>query len=399
LRLGGPGLSGIQDFLDAPEALAEAIGTQYNLVTFDPRGVNRSGIDLDCFQGYDGAKYDFYAEVSGSPVDSSSETALRRTYLLNQGWGERCTAVQDPQQPKGYANTVATANDMLHYIGLRAKSLDQPPEQAKLWYYGASYGTILGQTFATLWPERVDRMVLDGVVDADDYFAGGWLTVLADMDASLRQFFADCLTAGSELCPFAGTSSTVQELETRYHALVEGLNRDPILVDQFLTATPVTVNGQNLKRTTLNSLYHPGLYPAFALNLYELETHRNGSLLADAVGYLLLRVPPPPVLEGERLFFAAESTAQIPCNDQVGRFNLSTFDSFKDLVQTQYNTSFVGGELWASSFTTTCVKYGIRPPQSQIFDGESDHDPYWMKATDSGWRSDWLRQHATDLVH
>jgi pimeloyl-ACP methyl ester carboxylesterase len=34
----------------------------------------------------------------------------------------------------------------------------------KLRYWGFSYGTMLGGMFATLWPERVDRMVNDGEI-------------------------------------------------------------------------------------------------------------------------------------------------------------------------------------------------------------------------------------------
>ena len=33
-----------------------------------------------------------------------------------------------------------------------------------------SYGTILGATFAATYPELVNRMVLDGVSDAESYF-------------------------------------------------------------------------------------------------------------------------------------------------------------------------------------------------------------------------------------
>jgi pimeloyl-ACP methyl ester carboxylesterase len=76
--------------------------------------------------------------------------------------------------PRKYANTVAVAYDMRHYIELRARSLGRAPEDAKHWYYGQSYGTILGQTFATLFPHRIERMILDGVSDTNDYYEGGW---------------------------------------------------------------------------------------------------------------------------------------------------------------------------------------------------------------------------------
>ena len=42
--------------------------------------------------------------------------------------------------------------------------------QQKISYFGYSYGTYLGQVYATLFPGRVRRMVLDSIVDP----AGVW---------------------------------------------------------------------------------------------------------------------------------------------------------------------------------------------------------------------------------
>ncbi|KAK5451879.1 hypothetical protein LTS15_007602 [Exophiala xenobiotica] len=61
---------------------------------------------------------------------------------------------------------------MLSYAKAQQKAAGKPEEEAKVWYYALSYGSVLGSTFAALYPESVGRMVLDGVLDGQDYFNG-----------------------------------------------------------------------------------------------------------------------------------------------------------------------------------------------------------------------------------
>lgn len=35
---------------------------------------------------------------------------------------------------------------------------------------GISYGTVLGATLAAMFPEKVDKMIIDGVVNAHEYY-------------------------------------------------------------------------------------------------------------------------------------------------------------------------------------------------------------------------------------
>lgn len=37
---------------------------------------------------------------------------------------------------------------------------------------GISYGTVLGQTVAAMFPDRMDKVVLDGNLNVHDYYAG-----------------------------------------------------------------------------------------------------------------------------------------------------------------------------------------------------------------------------------
>ncbi len=62
--------------------------------------------------------------------------------------------------------------------------------QRQINYYGVSYGTYLGQVYATLFPHRVRRMVLDSVVDP----VGAWYRDNIEQDYAfqgrIRAFFS-----------------------------------------------------------------------------------------------------------------------------------------------------------------------------------------------------------------
>jgi len=79
-----------------------------------------------------------------------------------------------------------------------------------LQYWGFSYGTILGATFATLQPHRAHRVILDGVADSVDYYAGGWTTNLQDSDKIMHNFFEYCFQAGAN-CSMVKESDTSSE--------------------------------------------------------------------------------------------------------------------------------------------------------------------------------------------
>jgi pimeloyl-ACP methyl ester carboxylesterase len=127
-----------------------------------------------------------------------------------------------------YASTVATAQDMLHYIELRTKDLGQLPKEAKLWYYGISYGSILGPTFASLYPSHIGRMIIDGVLDLEDYYKGTWKSAVDSTNDAARYFFQRCLEAGPQLCSFYQNATSWKQLEQRYQGLLANLQASPL---------------------------------------------------------------------------------------------------------------------------------------------------------------------------
>ncbi|KAF1962476.1 hypothetical protein CC80DRAFT_487925 [Byssothecium circinans] len=359
---GGPGDSGIATVQQHLGEFQKYLGTSYNIIGFDPRGVNNSGPPLSCFPGKkDTAK--LYDPQWRRSVDSSSKSSMLEQWAAMGAFGEWCSDVHHPSSPARYVNTAATAADMLRYVEVAAEAKGQKKEDAKLWYYGISYGTILGSTFASLWPNRVGRMILDGVVDGEDYYQGKWQNNLVDADEGVRTFFKDCFAAGKELCSFWDESP--EAIEKRFEAIVKDLTDSPIIVaDRSLAVqTPTVITLGKFKTYLTRIPYDPiTWFPNFAAVLTQLEK-RNGTYFVSVTGAgrsldqcSLDEVEPTQV----------EPRFIIGCNDANGRFNLSTIDAWTEHVHLLLNQSRWLGELWATG-PATCrsLEVSNHVPESQ----------------------------------
>jgi pimeloyl-ACP methyl ester carboxylesterase len=374
LNPGGPGGSSIDFVLGGYEAVQAKIGTQYSLVGIDPRGVKNSGPSSDCFEGYPYvARNAFLANVY-TPADITSDYDLRQTHGYMNAYGKWCSSVYAVNNTARYAGTVATAQDMLHYIELRAKSKGEPPEEAKLWYYGISYGTILGGTFASLFPDRIGRMTIDGVMDLEDHFNGGWEKSIVDNDEASRFFFKRCFEAGPALCKFHQNATCWEELEERYNDILENLKQAPIPVGDLAIATqsmettgfpipPSLFRWQDLVNAMFGASYllSTAINSALDEGLVELQARAgSGIVQATAMASILSLFPE----YDERM-----ARSLINCLDANRRFNTSEFPQYKSFVEQLYNTSVYGGLNTAYQSGPICSHLDISPPESQVFDG------------------------------
>ncbi|MFF6806430.1 alpha/beta fold hydrolase [Streptomyces sp. NPDC012616] len=147
LNTGGPGGQPIADPPWVHAAMKDVAG-RYDIVGLDPRFVGRS-TPLDC--GW----------PTGSPFRWAGEdrAGFRRVTALARDLADRCRR---------------TNADVLPYITTRDTARDMDVVRAALGerrisYLGYSYGSYLGEVYSTMFPGRVDRMVLDGVIDPARY--------------------------------------------------------------------------------------------------------------------------------------------------------------------------------------------------------------------------------------
>jgi len=78
---------------------------------------------------------------------------------------------------RAYVGTPSTTRDMRIITAVEWKGKadkNSNPRKKGLQYWGFSYGSVLGITFAAMFPDDMERIVVDGVVKTPDYCDIGW---------------------------------------------------------------------------------------------------------------------------------------------------------------------------------------------------------------------------------
>ncbi|USP73789.1 alpha/beta-hydrolase [Curvularia clavata] len=348
---GGPGGSGVDTVLHNSAELVDKLGTGYNIIGFDPRGVNNSGPSLECFPNNPVGEQQFAADFQ-RPINSRSPESVARAFEIMGAWGDWCSDVHRNGSAK-YAGTVANANDMLNYVEKKATAEGKNADDAKLWYWGVSYGSVLGATYATLFPNRIGRLILDGVVDTDTFYKGNWGD-LSQSDDAVMNFATTCHAAGADKCAFY--SSTPHEIIARMRTIFEDLRRDPLYIaDPAINPIPTLITYEDLAFTLFNYVYLPVLgFPVLATIFADLA-NRNASSLA-----LSLQAQPPTALNYGILVACIDSD-KVP-----GATNISSLALWQEHIDEVNAESTWAGDVWAT-VALICRTMDLEPPQSQKF--------------------------------
>lgn len=212
---GGPGGSGVYYALTAGEQMRAMVDTpgerHFDIVGFDPRGVNHSEPLASCFPGdLERQNWEIEGRGAGLPRPGrAQEESLRVLWERGEALAGSCKWALEEEGIGRFAGTAEVVGDLVAMVEAlgegREREVGREVEvgrwgeeekrevverarwrrgEERLWYWGLSYGTLLGATFAAMHPERVGRMVLDGVVDGELYYAGK--TQCGLMKSSLR---------------------------------------------------------------------------------------------------------------------------------------------------------------------------------------------------------------------
>ncbi|MEU8235656.1 alpha/beta hydrolase [Actinoplanes sp. NPDC048967] len=328
---GGPGLSGVAfvqaNFRDLPAELR----ARFDIVGFDSRGLAGSTA-LRCYDTAEQARADRPPFLY--PETPAEERIWRRADdKLSAACAEQGGPILD------HMSSADVARDLER---LRVHLSDR-----RLTYLGYSYGSLLGQTYANLFPAKFRALVIDGVIDpvvatrgprgaARTTPTASRMAAADGAGRTLDEFFRVCDAAGAA-CAFSGRSSA------RFARLAGKLKTGPQTIIDPATGRPRTLSYNDLIGVALGAVFNAGSWPGL------------GSFLADVEKQLSPAAPRTTTGSAEEQSLAAGKSAAgekspahemylnevegkpgVACSDTVNPRSFRTWQTAADRAERQY---------------------------------------------------------------
>jgi pimeloyl-ACP methyl ester carboxylesterase len=323
---GGPGTSGyvMPVQLTLPGSPSAALNQRYDLIGFDPRGVGYS-TKADCPELSQGS------QPSPGPL---TEAEARQAYDAQVAANRAC-ARHDP----ALLDQLTTANT--------ARDLNQVRialHQAKVSFFGVSWGTALGAYYRTLFPGTVSRMWLDSVLAP--YFRQDQYT--NTIAAAANQDFTRLTAWIAARNGTYGFGATALQVQAALARLERAYNTHP----RKFTGLPVVIDGSVIaESSTQLSL----AWPVAAEVLKELRDATGPD--APPTVKRVLGGTPPPVPAGAPDVRDQTTNQAVVCNEDAGNRD---FSSSWTAYQQRLRAYPVTGEVSAPSGQTRCAGWPFR---------------------------------------
>ncbi|KAJ7578000.1 hypothetical protein C8J56DRAFT_970127 [Mycena floridula] len=240
-NFGGPGVPGRTALFDAGPRLQKMLGNKHDIIGYDQRGLGRSLPKVDCF-GSAAAYQHFQAntvlETTWSiPKDPSSKEGKalmveqqKAALALEEAQSAICRDTLGVEALR-YMSTSTTIRDM------EELSRILEGKDAKINFWGGSYGSIVGSYLANMLPEKAGKILIDGIVPADMWANDPYETqdtlrlLLDDSEKTYQWFLDDCFKAGPTRCALAEEDDkSAQDIGSRISTFLTDLQTNPMIV-------------------------------------------------------------------------------------------------------------------------------------------------------------------------
>lgn len=258
------------------DVLSKALGGHYDIIGFDPRGIGESNT-IRCFK--DGTESKLFLANRNLVLNPGDNPAVFAASL--EAYSNQCIDKNADFLP--FVSTAAVARDI--------DSLRDAFGQELTNYWGFSYGTFLGATYVNMFPDRVGRVLLDGVTDPTT-FSGelvNWIaTSLIHTEEGVDKFGAACEAAGPEKCALAHPDKALAHEGPHYVAptlrkFLKDLSYEPLVVRNV--SSPEIVLQPAAAQLLFGALYKSSTWPtvakAFATAIHEKDGHGIAQLTKE----------------------------------------------------------------------------------------------------------------------
>ncbi len=221
---GGPGARGRGTTMLATPKLRE----RFDLIGFDPRGSGSTTAPVRCAAT---------AEEAATLLDPTFpiNTVQEATALTKAQQGAKGCGARTPASTLLHISSANTARD----LDLMRKAVGDP----KLTYFSFSAGSIIGETYAQLFPTTTRALALDSPLNPVKYMTGSTsaegsqpldqrMKSYVGTNAAMTSFLAAC-AANPDTCAFTTPGATTATLRTKFNALLARVRaNNGVVVDQ-----------------------------------------------------------------------------------------------------------------------------------------------------------------------
>jgi pimeloyl-ACP methyl ester carboxylesterase len=237
---GGPGFGGSSLADDAEYYFSQDLIDRFDIIAWDPRGTGESTPAVNCVDTFD--------EYFG--LDSPPETPEEKQALIDasQAFNDKCAENSGTILP--FISTKASAQDI--------NSLRLALGEEKVSFFGFSYGSELGATWATMFPETVRAIVVDGAVDPNASSIQEGMTQAKGFEGQLVTFLKQC--SERTTCVFHNNG----DAESAFDKLVLDIDAKPLEVSKDRTLVTQGVLFTAVAQAMYSDYYWPQLSEALS---------------------------------------------------------------------------------------------------------------------------------------
>jgi len=290
---GGPGFGGSDFALFADQVYGQPLLDNFDIIGWDPRGTGLSDPAIDCIDDYD----QYFASTDVTPDDDAERQQI---IDLAEEFTDACEDANGDILP--YIGTNNSARDM--------DSIRRALGEDKISYFGFSYGSELGATWATLFPETVRAVVVDGAVDPNADPLESSIQQAQGFEGTLTTYLAQC--SADPDCAFHNDG----DAEGAFDALMRSLDESPI---PSKPGRP-DINLSVMRQAYVQAMYADAFWPQLSEALADAQ---NG----DGVGLLALYDAYYQRHEDGTWGNELEAFQSISCMDQVERPTVEESDA------------------------------------------------------------------------